>query len=82
MQLYNGVALLATFFLGRVVWGNYQSIHIYSDVWTAMHTADFDAKMISEKEIFAYRKNSRRVGGEILSCRCGWWCFIWEVTLC
>ncbi|KAF2740021.1 DUF887-domain-containing protein [Polyplosphaeria fusca] len=35
LQLYNGIALLASFFLCRVVWGTYQSVLIYSDIYTA-----------------------------------------------
>jgi hypothetical protein len=54
IQLYNGIALLATFFGGRVVWGNYQSIRIYSDVWTALHTP-VDLQLVNGNPIFAYR---------------------------
>ncbi len=36
-QLYNGVMLLFTFFSCRLVWGTYQSIRVYQDVWTAIH---------------------------------------------
>lgn len=35
IQLYNGFALLASFFLSRLVWGSYQTVSIYSDVWKA-----------------------------------------------
>ncbi|PVI07092.1 DUF887-domain-containing protein [Periconia macrospinosa] len=35
LQLYNGIALLITFFGCRIVWGTYQSILIYSDIYTA-----------------------------------------------
>lgn len=35
-QLYNGIVLLITFFSCRVAWGNYQSICIYSDIWSAL----------------------------------------------
>lgn len=37
-QLYNGIVLLATFFSCRLVWGTYQSIRVYQDVWAALHT--------------------------------------------
>ncbi|TVY75981.1 putative TLC domain-containing protein [Lachnellula suecica] len=40
LQLVNGVALLATFFCGRVLWGNYQSLNIYSDVWKSMSASE------------------------------------------
>jgi len=37
-QLYNGILLLVTFFGCRLVWGTYQSIRVYQDVWAALHT--------------------------------------------
>lgn len=37
-QLYNGIILLATFGCSRLVWGSYQSVRIYQDVWTALKT--------------------------------------------
>ena len=37
IQWYNGMILLASFFLCRLVWGTYQSVHVYQDVWAAMH---------------------------------------------
>jgi len=36
-QLYNGIALLFTFFSSRLVWGTYQSVRVYQDVWAALH---------------------------------------------
>ena len=37
-QLYNGIALIATFFSCRLVWGTYQSLRVYQDVWRAMQS--------------------------------------------
>ncbi|KAI9672903.1 MAG: hypothetical protein M1829_004453 [Trizodia sp. TS-e1964] len=37
-QLYNGIALLATFFCCRLVWGSYQSVRVYQDVWAAIQS--------------------------------------------
>lgn len=37
-QLYNGLFLLFTFFSCRLVWGTYQSIRVYQDVWAAIQT--------------------------------------------
>jgi TLC domain len=54
VQLYNGIALLTTFFVCRVLWGNYQSICIYSDVWTALHTPRFYPQIVKDNSIFAY----------------------------
>jgi TLC domain len=38
-QLYNGIALLATFFSCRLVWGSYQTVIVYSDMWRATWNA-------------------------------------------
>ena len=34
-QLVNGVALLTTFATSRLLWGTYQSVRMYMDIWTA-----------------------------------------------
>jgi hypothetical protein len=36
IQLYNGIMLLFTFFSCRLVWGSYQSIRIFTDIFHAM----------------------------------------------
>jgi len=36
-QLYNGILLLVTFFGCRLVWGTYQSLRVYQDMWAALH---------------------------------------------
>ncbi|KAI9761543.1 MAG: SWI/SNF complex component snf12 [Chaenotheca gracillima] len=38
MQWYNGILLLSTFFGCRLVWGTYQSVRVYQDVWSALQT--------------------------------------------
>lgn len=38
-QLYNGIALLVTFFSCRLVWGTYQSAVVYVDMWNAIQTS-------------------------------------------
>ncbi|KAK4103123.1 DUF887-domain-containing protein [Parathielavia hyrcaniae] len=38
-QLYNGIALLVTFFLCRLVWGTWQSVVVYTDMWRSLHHA-------------------------------------------
>lgn len=35
-QWYNGMMLLFTFFCCRLVWGTYQSVHVYIDMWRAL----------------------------------------------
>ncbi|EGS23632.1 TRAM, LAG1 and CLN8 domain-containing protein [Thermochaetoides thermophila DSM 1495] len=36
-QLYNGILLLVTFFCCRLVWGTWQSVIVYGDMWRAIH---------------------------------------------
>ncbi|ENI08580.1 hypothetical protein COCC4DRAFT_129144 [Bipolaris maydis ATCC 48331] len=43
LQLYNGIALLVTFFGCRIVWGTYQSIMIYSDIYKALTMSQTDS---------------------------------------
>ena len=35
-QWYNGMMLLFTFFSCRLIWGTYQSVHVYIDMWKAL----------------------------------------------
>ncbi|OCL06570.1 DUF887-domain-containing protein [Glonium stellatum] len=37
IQLYNGIMLLFTFFSCRLVWGSYQSVRVFTDVFRAMN---------------------------------------------
>lgn len=37
-QLVNGIVLIATFGGSRLVWGTYQSVKMYQDVWLALKT--------------------------------------------
>ena len=37
IQWYNGMVLLASFFTCRLVWGTYQSVRVFQDVWVALH---------------------------------------------
>lgn len=37
-QLINGITLIATFGGSRLVWGTYQSVKLYQDVWRALKT--------------------------------------------
>jgi hypothetical protein len=37
-QLINGIVLLATFFFCRLLWGTYQSIRVYQDVWAGLYS--------------------------------------------
>lgn len=37
-QFINGIFLISTFGASRLVWGTYQSVKMYQDVWLALHT--------------------------------------------
>lgn len=37
VQLYNGLMLIFTFFCCRLVWGTYQSVNVFRDIWEAVH---------------------------------------------
>lgn len=52
IQLYNGIALLVTFAGCRLVYGTFQSILVYIDMWKAVHTGP-DASYVAA----AYGKN-------------------------
>lgn len=57
-QLYNGIALLATFFSCRLVWGSYQSALVYADMWRAVRgapSADYLAKAFANPATAADR---------------------------
>jgi TLC domain len=38
LQWYNGIVLLLTFFGCRLVWGTYQSVCVFRDIWQIMQT--------------------------------------------
>lgn len=70
VQLYNGVALLITFFGCRLVWGTYQSYLIYSDIYTALTTtAASHASILDDGKCVG---NASGVGvGGVASCEMG-----------
>ncbi|KAF2019009.1 DUF887-domain-containing protein [Aaosphaeria arxii CBS 175.79] len=72
IQLYNGIALIATFFGCRIVWGTYQSILIYSDIYKALTYSpqlDMLGAIVEEPTCIA---NASGVGaGGIASCELG-----------
>lgn len=47
LQLYNGIALLLTFFGCRIVWGTYQSIMIYADIYKGLTQSSTGLEMDS-----------------------------------
>ena len=53
-QWYNGIVLLFSFFCCRLLWGAYQSIRVYQDVWAALH---YDA-IVKSRPVFEPAKDS------------------------
>ncbi|KAL9107442.1 MAG: hypothetical protein Q9227_007639 [Pyrenula ochraceoflavens] len=37
LQWYNGMALIGSFFSARLLWGTYQSVHVFRDIWAAVN---------------------------------------------
>lgn len=48
-QWYNGILLLGSFFCCRLLWGTYQSIRVYQDVWAGLHF-DVAARLAQQAE--------------------------------
>ena len=59
LQLYNGVALLVTFFCCRLIWGTWQSAVVYKDMWQAVHRAPTPEYIQSD-----YNTTSSIIGAE------------------
>lgn len=59
-QWYNGMLLLSTFFCCRLVWGTYQSVCVFADMWRALsHTWSFSASSLDPVNISAQVFESR-----------------------
>ena len=41
-QWWNGMLLLSSFFCSRLLWGTYQSVRVYQDVWAGLHPMPAD----------------------------------------
>jgi hypothetical protein len=54
LQIYNGIALLVSFFSCRILWGNYQSLRIYSDVLTALQASNVEIPLANNVTIFEH----------------------------
>ncbi len=54
LQLVNGILLMAAFFGCRCVWGSYQSVRVYGDVWMALKKSTFaeDPQSFSNLDVF------------------------------
>ena len=57
-QWYNGIFLLSSFFCCRLLWGTYQSIRVYQDVWAALH---YDPITRSSKAVFEPEAGSAEI---------------------
>lgn len=57
-QLYNGLILLFTFFSARLVYGTYQSVCVFSDLWAAMNINPTPEKLASPVMAFATEKST------------------------
>lgn len=68
-QLYNGIALLFTFFCCRLLWGTYQSIRVYQDIWAALHyqppVDKIDLKLINSDTVDTTGIASKRTSDSI-----------------
>jgi len=53
-QLYNGFMLLFSFFSCRLVWGTYQSVRVYQDVWAALHHKPLETGLVAEDGIMRF----------------------------
>ena len=67
LQLYNGIALLFTFFACRVVWGSYQSFMIYSDIYKALTTPASQLTSLLEDDMCGRNSSGMAYGGAV-SC--------------
>ena len=61
LQLYNGITLLVSFFSCRILWGNYQSLRIYSDVLTALQMSNIEVPLAHNVAVFDYQHPDFRV---------------------
>ena len=51
LQWYNGITLLATFFCSRLVWGTYQSVRVFQDVWEVLHLSNLPPRDIHSSAV-------------------------------
>jgi hypothetical protein len=83
VQLYNGLALIATFFSCRLVYGTYQSYRVFSDVWRAIGSNPSASSLITQAQVMRFATESstvpRRLGltylasNTVLNCLNNYW---------
>jgi TLC domain len=73
LQWYNGITLLATFFSSRLVWGTYQSVSVFQDIWRVLQLTEAptsrDVHSSAANSIFVPRDGQLCMGSE--SCVLG-----------
>ncbi|KAJ9316781.1 hypothetical protein DTO271D3_2914 [Paecilomyces variotii] len=52
-QWYNGMTLLAVFFSCRIIWGTWQSVYVYQDMWMALKHTWSASKLLEPVNISA-----------------------------
>lgn len=67
LQWYNGMALIGSFFGARLIWGNWQSVLCFRDIWNAVKLpvggpAAGTASVATAAEIFSQRDGSLCLG--------------------
>ena len=62
IQLYNGILLLSTFFGARLLWGTYQSLRVYQDVWAGVHFDTADPNVDNNILVQAWRNGTAGTG--------------------
>ncbi|KAI9673376.1 MAG: hypothetical protein M1817_002838 [Caeruleum heppii] len=63
IQLYNGILLLTSFALARLVWGTYQSMRIYRDIWAALGYSQSGAGHRLAEDLKRMRQRGGRSSG-------------------
>jgi hypothetical protein len=66
LQWYNGIILLSVFFGCRLIWGTWNSLRVYQDVWHAMHLDTQGGPVL--------REISSTIGANIFAARNGELC--------
>lgn len=66
-QLINGILLLTTFGCSRLIWGTYQSVLIYHDLWTAWINGYAMDNATSSMLVKPASEDAIRVGGHDVS---------------
>ena len=61
-QLYNGILLLGSFFGSRLLWGTYQSLRVYQDIWAGIHFDTADPNLDKQMLVQSWHNGTAGVG--------------------